>query len=206
MMIEASQADTTHKQIEIDGIDGCGKTTQCLMLADWWNENRGEARVVKELSSTKLGRDIRTILMGNYAISRAAEMNLFLASKVELQYAVISTLREANVQTISDRGLGSFLTYFRSLDYTEAELDAVISQHMPADYSPTVMYIDVDPTIAIARTLARGDQGRFDTQGIEYYERIRALYMDISRQRGWTTIDGSGTPEDVNMQIIEAIK
>ncbi|MEC8557893.1 MAG: dTMP kinase, partial [Planctomycetota bacterium] len=49
--------------LSIDGIDGCGKSTQMQLLQTWLEDSGAEVIRVREPGGTKLGETLRDILL-----------------------------------------------------------------------------------------------------------------------------------------------
>ena len=75
--------------LQIEGIDGAGKTTQCELLLKHMLDKDIPAVIVKELYSTDLGKKVREILVCDNMNAVVAEMFLFLASKAQAFSEVI---------------------------------------------------------------------------------------------------------------------
>ena len=65
--------------IEIEGIDGVGKTSQCRLLKNWFEQTlQHRAIIVKDLESTQLGRTIKEALVTDMPRTREVELFGFL--------------------------------------------------------------------------------------------------------------------------------
>jgi len=92
--------------IAVEGIDTAGKSTQIQKLS----EHFSSAIITKEPGATKLGKEIRQIVLSAKAQSKKAEFLLFLADRAEHVKEVI----EPNIDTkmiISDRSAVSGVAY-----------------------------------------------------------------------------------------------
>jgi len=92
--------------ITIEGIDTAGKSTQIAAL----RSNYPNAIITKEPGATKIGKDIREMVLSTRAQSKKAEFLLFIADRAEH----IKELIEPNIGTemiISDRSVISGVAY-----------------------------------------------------------------------------------------------
>ena len=86
--------------IVIEGIDGCGKTTQINLLKQEYKD----AVFVREPGGTAIGNDIRHLLFNNIdKIDPMTEVLLFIASRAELVNTVIKPNLSAGKIVIADR-------------------------------------------------------------------------------------------------------
>ena len=91
--------------IAIEGIDTAGKSTQLDIL----KTNYPNATFVKEPGGTKIGTQLRTLLLNGAVKSKMAEMFLFLADRAELIEETIKPNLKSMI--ISDRSMISGIAY-----------------------------------------------------------------------------------------------
>ena len=92
--------------INLEGIDGAGKSTQIALLASTFKD----AIITKEPGATPLGTQIRKIILGeNLNISHQSEMFLFLADRAEHYEKIIKPNRDKIV--FCDRSFVSGIAY-----------------------------------------------------------------------------------------------
>lgn len=101
------------KYIALEGIDGCGKTTQVEALARYFEKKR--RKVVKTREPRKqesvIGKFIAEILKGNTKVSSIALQYLFTAERaMHYEELIIPSLKEGKV-VISDRCFFSAIPY-----------------------------------------------------------------------------------------------
>ena len=99
--------------ISIDGGDGCGKSTQMTLLADWLRESGKDVFTCRDPGSTPLGEAVREILLHRHdmAISRESEMLLFMAARAQMVREMIFPALEKGQIVITDRFLLSTIVY-----------------------------------------------------------------------------------------------
>ena len=107
------------KFIVIEGIDGCGKTTQIEEISKWL-PNSGLLKEDSKLITTRepggslLGKKIRGLILDNnqnYMPSSLAELLLYSADRAEHVSKIISPALNNNDWVISDRFSDSTLAY-----------------------------------------------------------------------------------------------
>jgi len=170
--------------IEVEGIDGVGKTSQCQLLKSWFEETLGQqAIIVKDLESTKLGRQIKDILVTDAPRSREVELFGFLCCKAHLFTEILEKEVEAGTHIICDRGVGSFLSYFEVMGFERAFLETVLAVALPRTYCPQTILFDADVSVTLHRNLSKSMPSKFDSMGSGFFERQRKYILSWLLQK-----------------------
>jgi dTMP kinase len=96
--------------IVFEGIDGCGKTTQTNLLANYFRKKGRKAIITKFPSNNKIGKLIKKIVLKEDCDSKVDAL-LFLADMIREDERTISPALIKNNIVISDRYYNSTLTY-----------------------------------------------------------------------------------------------
>ena len=74
------------KFIVLDGPDGCGKTTQAKLLAEWLQEQGVPTEMFRDPGGTAIGEKIRQVLLNpeHIAMGTATEVLLYMAARAQL--------------------------------------------------------------------------------------------------------------------------
>ena len=192
--------------IEVEGIDGVGKTSQCRLLKNWLEETLGKrAIIVKDLESTQLGKKIKGILVTDAPRSKEVELFAFLCCKAHLFAEIIKAELEAGTYIICDRGTGSFLSYFEVQGFERSFLEKVLLTAVPSGYSPRTLLIDAEVRTAMQRNVSKSAHSKFDSMGSDFFERQRQVYLELAKSRGWAIIHGEQSLEVVHRSVIQAV-
>ncbi len=191
--------------IALEGIDGCGKSTQARALA-------GElgAELTHEPGATPLGALLRQVLLAPdvAAPSPRAEALLMAADRAEHVTTVVEPALAAGVWVVSDRYSGSTIAYQgygRGLDTGAlAELVAWATGGLAADLS---VLVDVPVEVAAAR-LASSDADRLERLGPAFAARVRDgfLAQAAADPVHWVVIDGREGMAAVTARILTAVR
>lgn len=178
--------------IEIEGIDGAGKTAQCSLLKTRL-EKLGKAVVIaKDLESTVLGQGIRQILIQNDARPREVELFSFLACKAQLYAQVITPFVANGGVVICDRGIGSFISYFESLGLPRQLLTDSIDVALNGLRPRLTVLIDTTVEEATRRKSKKQELSKFDLMGDEFFHKQRGIFLELARgSTSWRIVDGS---------------
>jgi dTMP kinase len=76
--------------ISLEGVDGSGKSTQAVMLADALRDRGHQVVHVREPGGTPLGEAVREVVLGPDAMSPWAEAFLFAAARAQLVADVVA--------------------------------------------------------------------------------------------------------------------
>ncbi len=190
--------------IALEGIDGCGKSTQAALLADHL-----DARLTFEPGATELGGALRQLLL-NPALPDVvpeAEALLMAADRAQHTAEVIEPLLSRGISVVTDRFTASTLAYQgfgRRLDL--AALRA-LNQWATGGVSPDInVLIDVPLDVARARMEpARAD--RLEGLGEDFQCRVRDGYENLVEEDpgAWVRIDGTGDPALVAERVRTAV-
>lgn len=117
--------------INLEGIDGAGKSTQIAFLASTFKD----AIITKEPGATPLGTQIRKIILGeNLNISHQAEMFLFLADRAEHYEKIIKPNRDKMV--FCDRSFVSGIAY--AMTNLGLNLDEISRENLNTNLSASI--------------------------------------------------------------------
>lgn len=196
--------------IALEGIDGCGKSTQARILADALG-----ARLTREPGATELGTRLRELLLAAEmpAPSPRAEALLMAADRAEHVALVLEPALAAGEWVVSDRFSASTVAYQgygRGLD--PSELRTVVAWATGGLAADLSILVDVPVAVATAR-LAAGPGGaarldRMERLGPEFATRVREGFLaQVTADPGhWLVVDGEATVPDVAAHIVAAVR
>ena len=149
--------------LTFEGMDGCGKTTQLRMLAQFLREQGRKVVETVEPGGTEIGRQIRRILLdpASSAIQARTELLLYFASRAQNVDEVIRPALDAGSVVLCDRFTDSTLVY------------QGCGRGLAAD-----IVIDLD-RIATTAELFAGDQRGARARHAEDEDRLRALVAGV---------------------------
>lgn len=197
-------------------MDGCGKTTQLRLLAQYLREHGREVVETIEPGGTEIGRQIRRILLdpASTAMQPRTELLLYFASRAQNVAEVIRPALEAGSVVLCDRFTDSTLVYQgcgRGLDAAIVrDLDRIACQGLrPA----TTVLIDIDLETSLSRAKRRNErygqsESRIDDESAAFHESVRKGYLALAaaEPERFIVIDGRAAIGDVARHIREALK
>ncbi len=146
--------------ITFEGGEGSGKSTQALLLKQRLEDQGRRVIQLREPGGTKLGEDLRALLLSSTSIAPKTELLLFLAARSELVQKVIKPALDNGIDVICDRFIDStcaYQGYGRGLDLALIDTlnDAAIDGCRPG----LTILLDIDPDAGLARTTERSGGG-----------------------------------------------
>ena len=190
--------------LSLDGIDGCGKSTQIELLCSWLESLKHRVVVVRDPGGTALGEAVREILLHRTEIplSNTAEMLLYMASRAQLVDEKILPALESGSVVISDRFLLANVVYQgvaggQPLDAIW-EVGRIATRNRLPDMT---ILLDIDPSHAFSRL--SGTKDRLESRGIDYMNRVRHGYLEQIRllDSQAVTVDASQSIQTIQQQI-----
>jgi dTMP kinase len=194
--------------LSLDGIDGCGKSTQCRLLADELTRRGFVVTTCRDPGGTPLGDDLRQILLGHREeLSLSAEMFLFMASRAQLVHEVIQPALERGDVVVSDRFLLANVVYQGHGGGFDPELLWSIGTISAAAFLPDMTLV-LDLPTDLGRARRQGPADRVESRPDDYHERVRQGFLAEARRRPDVikVIDARGSVEEVQAQIRQEVE
>jgi len=168
----------------IEGLDGCGKTTQAKLLVEKLQRSYN-AMYTAEPSDSKIGDFIRkSILYGEKRSTSLAEALLFAADRVEhVENEVLPALRQGKL-VLSDRYVYSSLAYQGAAGLS---LEWIQSINQYALRPELAIFIDVDPRAVMQRL----KPVKSVMENLETQQRVRQIYLKFVEKGDLSRIDGN---------------
>ena len=190
------------KFIVIEGLDGCGKTTQVKLLAEKMREQGKEVVETNEPTKGLVGKLIRQVLEKKVILPSNALQLLFVADRGDHLRQTIKPALSAGKVVISDRYLWSTVAY-GSLNLDKNWL---LSLHRYCPYPDVSIFLEVKPKICLQRIGLRGE-GKTIFEEEEKLRRVWQTYQWLAKKFGEDIImvDGERKPEIISREILNKI-
>ena len=205
------------KFITIEGLDGCGKSTQAEKLAAALRAEGYEVITTREPGGTPVAERIRGVLLDSRTAGLApmAELALMFAARAQHLAEVILPALEAGKVIICDRFTDSseaYQGYGRGVGSAVVlELHRALCEDIQPDVT-ILMDSDVKDSVARARrrnqTASNGvDESRFERESRGFFERVQQGYRAIAGREPQRVlvVDARRTPEAVHKDILAAV-
>ncbi|MCX5926082.1 MAG: dTMP kinase [Cyanobium sp. LacPavin_0920_WC12_MAG_63_22] len=191
--------------VVLEGIDGCGKSTQIEALRRWLPTSGllapgAELLVTREPGGTALGAALRQLLLhppGEAAPEPMAELLLYAADRAQHVEQCIRPALAAGHWVLSDRYSGStaaYQGYGRGLDLARiAQLEELATGGLAPDLT---LWLELPLAESLRR---RGERtaDRIEASGEAFLQRVIEGFAALAAGRGWRRVDATGAPEQV---------
>ena len=206
--------------ISFEGIDGCGKSTQIRLAADYLRESGWDVKLLQEPGGTPAGERIRQILLSRSEQPDPPEMDplteflLFASSRAQLVKQVIkplleagSTHRQTRISVLLDRFADSSLAYQGYGRGLDLGFIRAVNRVATTDLTPdlTILF-DIAPESALARLTGATD--RIERLGAPFFHRVRYGFLELAaaEPERWQVIDGAGDRDAVFNEVVKALE
>lgn len=192
-----------------EGNDGTGKSTQIELLAEYLRDEYGlETYVMHEPDGCPIASEIRTIIKnGELERDAITNMLLFTAARHETWFREAMPVLERGGIVLSARnyistevyqGIGEGL----GVEYVDQVTAAFMNQrYMQPDM--TVIF-QLPDAMRKKRITSRGtpkNKDTFESRGKDFQTKLNDGYKQLAKERGYTTLDASGTIEDIQTEF-----
>lgn len=193
--------------ITFEGSDGCGKTTQMKLLAEYLQNNGHEVVLTREPGGKGLGEKVREILL-NYdgEVSDRCESFLFLADRAQNIDIIVNPAVQAGKIVLCDRHTDSTVAYQgygRGLDLERINMLNNIATN---GKKPDLTFVfDIDTETSMKRVGREKD--RMESAGLEFHNRVREGYLKIAEQEPERikVIDASKSIEEIHKEVLDIL-
>ena len=167
--------------ITFEGADGCGKTTQLEMTANYLKGKGYDVITTREPGAEKLGKTLREILLHyDGKISSRSELFLYLADRAQHIDMVVKPTIERGTIVLCDRHTDSTLAYQgygRGLDLDQLKkLNNIAVNGCKPDL--TLLY---DVSVEVAQTRVGKEKDRLESEGVIFHNKVRNGYLELAK-------------------------
>ena len=197
----------------LEGIDGCGKTTQIERLRRWLPHSGlmpsgAELLVTREPGGTPLGQALRQQLLhppGDGAPCSTAELLLYAADRAQHVQERIRPALEAGHWVLCDRFSGSTAAYQGYGRGLSLELIEQLTLVATGGLQPDLTVLLEIPLEESLRRRGHRDADRIEAAGEAFLARVCAGFAALAAEGGWRLLDAHRSPEQVGADLQAAI-
>ncbi len=198
--------------ISLEGIEGCGKSTQSKLLAQYFTKLGYSVILTREPGGTPIGEKIRDLLLDpkNDNMASITELLLYLASRTQHIIEVILPALSAGKVVICERFNDATLAYqgyARGLDLERVwQLTNMVTCGIEPDIT---IILDLNVEEGLIRAEKRDNhKDRLENEDVIFHNKVRQGYYEIARK--WSKrvklIDANGSIDEVQTRIRKSIE
>ena len=201
------------KFIVIEGIDGCGKTTQIDEISKWLKNSvlmEGNSKLIttREPGGSLLGKKLRNLILDNNKQNKPsslAELLLYSADRAEHVSKIISPALEKGDWVLSDRFADSTLAYQGYGRHINLEIikkiESIVCQGEQPDLT-IFLEISAEESLLRRKNLV---PDRIESEGIKFLEKVNEGFKLIAKEKNWKVISAMQNINTISKEIKETL-
>lgn len=176
----------------LEGIDGCGKSTQSKLLLEKLEGEGEKVIILKEPTKRPHGQKLWDVLHGKRKASNEEILELFVLDRKQHVEEKIQPSLDNGAVVLMDR------YYYSSMAYQVAggiDVEEIREKHVFAPKPDVVLIFDLPVSVALERVKGHSDADEFEKE--EHLEKVREAYLDLENDPLVRIVDATGTPEEI---------
>ncbi|MDO8311583.1 MAG: dTMP kinase [Sideroxyarcus sp.] len=196
------------KFIVLDGPDGCGKSTQTKLLADYLTAQGVEVLTMRDPGSTAIGEKIRHILLSpeHEAMSLRTEVLLYMAARTQLWSETLAPALYEGKCVVLDRWLSSTCAY---QGYAGGfGIDNIIRlAHCSLERVWPDMTIILDTELTTSSKRLKAQLDRMEQKGADYHKKVRDGFLEVaSLHHHFVVVNATPDIQTVHKHIVDIVQ
>lgn len=169
--------------ITFEGSEGCGKSTQSKLLAEYLKKRGFRIVYLREPGGTNISEKIRDILLDtkNKKILPVCETLLYMAARAQLVAEVILPALKQGKIVICDRFLDSTVAYQGYGLGIDIQAIKYVGKFANSGINPCLT-IFLDLEVKKGLEYRKGVQDRIEKRPLDYHYRVRKGYLELAKQ------------------------
>ena len=197
--------------ITMEGVDGCGKTTQRNALIAHLEQLGWDVQLTREPGGDEIAEKIRDLILDpvNTAMNDLTEAYLYAASRAQNVRAKILPALDSGRAVVCDRFVDSSIAYQGGGRQLGTQRVAEINRFAIEGASPDItVYLRMPPEKALSRRLSTAEPDRLEREKASCFERTYMGYEEHFAREGMervVTVNAAQPIEDVTRDMLEAV-
>ena len=197
--------------LSMEGMDGCGKTTQREALVRHLEQQGWAVQVTREPGGDEIAEKIRALILdpANTQMADVTEAYLYAASRAQNVRTRIRPALERGMAVVCDRFVDSSAAYQGGGRRLGMErVLALNAAAVDGEVPDVTVYLRMTPEAALARRLNASEPDRLEREQADFYQRTfeayEALYAGEAGTRA-AAVDAAQPIEDVTRDMLAAV-
>lgn len=209
--IDSMMQDQRGRFISIEGVEGVGKSTMVNAICDALGQQSIPHLVTREPGGTPVAEAIRDILLREHeeSVSPDTELLLMFAGRVQNIQHVIMPALQAGQWVLTDRFTDASFAYQGGGRGIAERYITYLAEWVQGDLEPDLTFLlDAPVDVGFSRIKHRGEKDRIENEKIEFFERVRAAYLEQAKRHPerYRVIDATQEPSQVVQQVLLALQ
>ena len=186
--------------INLEGIDGCGKSTQSQFLIEEFEKNNEKTILLKEPTNGKYGKKLWEMLRGKRKATTEEILELFVMDRKEHVNEKIKPALDEGKIVLMDR------YYYSTMAYQAAAGIDVSRIRKDNNFAPKpdiVLIFDLPANLAMKRVRGHSVADVFEKE--EHLEKVRKAYLNLENDPLVRIVDATRTPETIFDEVWKLI-
>ncbi len=178
--------------INLEGIDGCGKSTQSQFLMEKFKSDNKKTILLKEPTNGKYGQMLWNMLSGKIEATTEEILELFVLDRKEHVNEKIKPALDEGKIVLMDR------YYYSTMAYQAAagiDVNRIRKDNEFAPKPDIVLIFDLPADLAMKRVRSHSVADVFEKE--EHLEKVRKAYLNLEDDSLVRIIDATRTPEEI---------
>ncbi len=193
----------------LEGIDGCGKTTQREHVANHLRQMGWAVQMTREPGGDEMAEKIRALLLdpANRCMCAETEAYLYAAGRAQNVRMVIRPALERGMAVVSDRFVDSSIGYQGGGRELGTQAIAALNALAVGETWPDMtLYLRMCPEDALKRRLRTSKPDRLEREQLDFFRRTyQAFETCLAVQPRTVCIDAAQPVEDVTRDVLAAV-
>lgn len=193
--------------ISLEGIEGCGKSTQARILSDYMSGLGYCVVQTREPGGTPVAEKIREVLLDptNQGMTSKTELLLYLAARSQhIEQLIIPSLQAGKIvicERFSD-STRAYQGYARGLDMDMIEELILIATCSLEPDLTVVLDMEVKEGLLRAERF-KNYRDRLESENLDFHNKVRNGYLEIAKKNPnrVKVISAEGSIEDIHLRI-----
>ena len=200
--------------ITFEGLDGCGKTTQLEKTKDWLTEQGYDVLKTRQPGGTKIGQQIRRILLDpkHEELQPESELLLYLSDRIQHIQETIIPAKATGKIVLCDRFHDSTVAYQgygRGLNLNSIE--SVVA-HCIKPYDPDLtILLNISPETVTLRLEQReeyAEKDRLDLESLNFFKKTAQGFQVLAaaETERYVCLNGEQDIEVIHQEIVAVLQ
>jgi dTMP kinase len=196
--------------IVVEGLEGAGKSSVIELIRSFLVTKGHSVECTREPGGTPMAEAIRECVKQSWdeVVTQETELLLMYAARSQLVENKIKPAMSANKWVIGDRHDMSSVAYQGGGRGIDLSMLSALKTMTLGDFEPDLtLYLDVEPSVGLARARGRGELDRIELSGLTFFENARKTYKElVTTSNKAIEIDAMQTMHQVHLDVTSVLQ